>query len=588
MVRVLSVLLLAGIPCLPQEDRADALWARAQKAYDARAWDEGRALLQLFRQRHPADPRAAEAERRLSGNAFLCAVPYGISGPSANRIDVYMSADGMLGTAKDQDLLRRIAVTTFEEAMRLRPFDAYWSYFNWHVAHAGSRRNGLNPRAAKDDYDTCFGGMSGDKNFGGKDACMDFEHARDRFVKPHLPDCDFFLVRVEGHNGWPPPWGMCAAVVGTSHLRYAPQALSDLRLDDGELPGYDLILPALKERFAAAWAAFQQKLEAERPKVAGLTVREWRARTAARAASFRRGAGEGEVRIAANSVTDKKRYPDSMKLGERPFPDFSAVPWIHWLEKGDPSATVYPLLLSGLYNVKSKDFRPRADGELEVAAEGAKLDEIKRHYGGRLPTDREIREKMYVTLYAHDRCFLGAWKLEDRADPATQFCAVCLEETVRSIYRKVSPVDARRPAEEPVERASASEFVVEVLKPLDHFLTVEWRVDGKPRTAGRNRRILLRSADGSRKAIAAAPPFLSQPRGKAYFDPAKETPGVAKSLVASRLLAARVTVEERLTLDPEELGPGEHVVEATVIDETPWVLWDPEDLLTRRVKWTVK
>ena len=50
---------------------------------------------------------------------------------------------------------------------------------------------------------------------------------------------------------------------------------------------------------------------------------------------------------------------------------------------------------------------------------------------------------------------------------------------------------------------------------------------------------------------------------------------------------ARLSVEEALVVDASRLEPGTYAIVATVIDETPWVLRDPENLLTRERRWTL-
>jgi hypothetical protein len=601
-VLVAASVLLGRIPSLsaqaPTEDPADRLWSKAMQATQEQAFDKAKAMLQLFVRKHPKDARCDEARNRISGNAFLCTVPLYVNGPKENRIDIHMSADGMTSSQKDQNGVARIVRNVFHDALRLHPFDVYWPYCNWTLVHCASKQNGINPREARETYDTCFGGMHGDKRWGGKDACMDFEYSYKTIVKPFTPHTDLFLVRVEGHNGWPPPWGIPMQVVGTSHMRYVPQIWSKFALDDGELPGYDLLIPRLVERFEKAWKEFQIHLKRERPKYRGWTVRQWRAWNAGRKIAINIGDDARDlrrrgVRERYNSFMDKKRYPDEMKVADRPLPEFTKLPWTHWLLKEEPSVTVYPLLFNSFYNTKTHDFRVNADGELELLYPGKpkKLEELKKKFGGRMPTAIELKREVWITYYAHDHCMLGAFTSKNRKNKPPQFCAVCREQTVLGIYRIIHPIDDYGPKEKalsPSPETTQVVFTVFPLKPLDHFLTVEWRVDGEHRKEGCRRRLLFRDKRGKVKEVKGVPRFRPQKRPLAYFDPATQDANVDRGLLNAALFHMNLKVEETFALELEKLDPGTHEVEVTVIDETPWVLWDPKEDLVRRVKWTVQ
>ncbi|MHC5040216.1 MAG: hypothetical protein ACYTHM_23150 [Planctomycetota bacterium] len=481
----------------------------------------------------------------------------------------------------------------------------YWPYFNWTIVHAGSREEGLNAREAKPEYKTCFGGRHGHKNTGGNDACMDFEYVRDAFRDKYIPDADLFLVHVDGHNGWPTSWRM--QVVGTSHFRYCGQILGQFRLGDGELWGNGFLLPKQRTRFDAKWKAFQDEVREEAEKTRNLSVREWRKLTASRKMLMthrrnmklpKRDRNDGEpqekggILRRMNEIIDKRRYPDDMKLQDRPFPDFNEVPWMHWLWKREPTVTIFPTLLAGFSNTHMSDFRVKPNGELELHynAKPWQVEVIKRQFGGRMPNEKEIRDRIRVSYFAHEKCVLGGFGSEGSGGACTQFCAACLEEFVRAIYRYVSPIDDHAPKKEEITLAKPRDSLtlsVFPMKPLDRFLTVEWRVDGKRQKGNLKRTLRLRGKNGKTRVIKGVPPFKSQRRPRAYFHPAQTRANVDRALLRCAFFHANLSVQESFTLLASGLSPGAHEVEVTVIDETPWVLWDPENLLTETRRWKV-
>lgn len=575
--RALILGLLLGGAALAQEPTpADRLWKRALDATAAGAFDQGRAMMDAFARTYSNDSRALEARRRASDNAFLSRVAWCASGRADNRIDLGMSADGLLSTQEDQEALRRIVVNSFESAMILRPFDVYWNYFNWHIVHAGSRRRGRNPRAAKEEYDTCFGGMAGWKHGTDADACVDFDLVRKRFHPEHVPDLDFFLIHVRGGNGWAmDPFG----AVGTCHFRYVPRMLGDGRLRDGEICGNGLPFPRLKERFAQKWQAFQEGLARQRAKMGELSVREWRKLTASmKRLAFEAGTA-GEFRVAANEVSDRRPHPD-VKLEDRPFPEFETLPWYPWLLKGDPTVTASPTMVTNIPYTTVRDFVLKPNGELELALQNNPDQKaaVMKEYGGRMPTERELRERVFLGFFSHSKCFLGG--CNGPQDMSPQCCSACLEQAVLGIYRRVNPIDEFEPRLEELEGAGPHRFVLTVLKPLDHYLTVEWRVDGKLVKSGTERTLV----NGQGKPLGGVPAWKAGRRTKAYFEP-EEADRAPAAIVASVMAQREVRARHALTLGA--LGPGEHRIEATVIDETPWVLHDPDNLLTRRHEWKV-
>ncbi|MHC5020739.1 MAG: hypothetical protein ACYTGX_11620, partial [Planctomycetota bacterium] len=428
---VLACLPLGAAGAVPLRDdaKADKLWAKAEQATAKEAWDAARVLFGQFAKKYAGDPRATDAQARFDGNTVLAVVPLYVTGPKTNRIDVYGSADGLLSTGKDQQALRKIVTNYFHEALVLPPYDAYWSYFNWHCVHAASAKQGHSDDAGK----TIFGGRHGSAGAPSGDAWMDFNAVRP-LVDRHCPDYDLFCAYVQGHNGWP-SISHSMQCIGTANLRYWPRVLSRNRLDDAEVWNEVVMLPELQKRFDTAWKAFQATVAAEQRKYRTLSVREWRAmtaqwdipmntgtqsRTAVRGKrDAKHGTAGGNLGGRAfntlNQFIDLTRYPDDMRVQDRPLPPFEKIPWYHWLLKGDPSVTVVPTIKLGYSETSANHMKFHDDGTVEFNYPGKKqhlYDKVKRKYGGRMPDSAEIKRNVGLTYYCHESCHLGGAALK--------------------------------------------------------------------------------------------------------------------------------------------------------------------------------
>ena len=580
---------------------AERLWDQAMKATEAGQWDMARAILQQFLARHAGDPRAEEARRRCSGNAVLKIVPFCLNGPEENRIDAYVGADALPGTQEGQDRLKGIATALIEEGLCLPPFDAYWSYFNWHVVHAGSAGDGKDPAGGG----TCFGGRLGGGQGGGKDASLDWDVAAK--AAGAFPGYDMFLCHVKGWNGWPHE-ELVMSAVGTCNLRYVPRILSGGRLQDAEIHAEIFLFPEQRAAFDRTMLEFKAKWDAAKPAFAKKSVREWREWTASRNPRMIRGQRGGKMgrrdsgggperrvcwRItdALNQFVDWTAYPSEMDVKARPFPPIDNVPWFHWLLRGDPTVTVVPSLKCAYSETRMEFLKFREDGGIElVYPEGwsQKAEALKRQNGGKMPDTAAIKRNLFITYIPHDQCHLGGAALPEKGGigGAPLYCAACREEAVRAIYRYVNPVDDRSPREESVpltDPKAPLEFAVFPMQPLDHALTVEWRLDGAPCRENVKKGWVLRK---SGKKTGPPPSFPVKARKREYFDASESGSSADQRQVEAAMARSRVAAFETLTVRPAELAPGPHAVEALVVDETPWVLWDPENLLSETVKWT--
>jgi IgA peptidase M64 len=119
------------------------------------------------------------------------------------------------------------------------------------------------------------------------------------------------------------------------------------------------------------------------------------------------------------------------------------------------------------------------------------------------------------------------------------YCVVCREQLVRRIYRYAKPIEASYPdgAEVRSTGTAPAIFSVTPKKPKDHYLTVDWTVDGTP-------------AKGKRDLSDEG-------------------------------------VFEVLRIEPGALASGTHHVVAKVKDPTDWVLKDEEGALSAAREWTL-
>jgi tetratricopeptide (TPR) repeat protein len=130
------------------------------------------------------------------------------------------------------------------------------------------------------------------------------------------------------------------------------------------------------------------------------------------------------------------------------------------------------------------------------------------------------------------------------AGGSPEFCCVCREAVVKRLYQFVRPVQNVVPPPGDLKFGvdATKTFRIAVMKPETHFLKVRWSYNGKALEGG------------------------------------------AREIEDGRVV-------ETLTLDLSKLSvtPGyANVLEAVVHDDTPWVLTDPEGLLTDKLSWKLE
>lgn len=125
-----------------------------------------------------------------------------------------------------------------------------------------------------------------------------------------------------------------------------------------------------------------------------------------------------------------------------------------------------------------------------------------------------------------------------------EFCVVCREQVVRTIYRFVRPIEKVEPAPGVLEVTKGGEmtFRIEVLKPTTHLLDVAWTFNGRPAPGKRQRKVE----------------------------------------------ESRVIETFRVAYDELKIARGYRgVITVTVRDTTDWVLLDEDKLLEQRLSWTL-
>lgn len=176
-------------------------------------------------------------------------------------------------------------------------------------------------------------------------------------------------------------------------------------------------------------------------------------------------------------------------------PDPANAPWAHWIEAKEPGIGMFRGGAAGAEGA----YRPTASG-----------------------------------------CVMNA---------GNDFCAVCREQVVRTIYRYVRPIEGALPDPDETIRVLPQRqvtFEVRVLKPTSRILEVTWLFNGAPLEGHPRKRVLEEGGGSVRESIT-------------------------------------------VTLEGLKIAKGYRgVLTARVRDTTPWVLEDPDDLLEQSVSWTLE
>jgi len=176
-----------------------------------------------------------------------------------------------------------------------------------------------------------------------------------------------------------------------------------------------------------------------------------------------------------------------------------------------------------------------------------------------------------------------------------QYCPVCREQNVLTIYSYVDPIDGESP--DPTLPVAATEgddteVSVTVMRPRTHDLAVRWYVkrleDGEDVVSKRSMPEPEDRWGGNQ--------YRDMMRGMAGFRPGKRGTGSRSHLddpppgepsKLGKMKKAKRGAPRAHYFPVGRLPPGRYAVTAVVKDETPWVLKDLRHLLEEREVWTV-
>jgi hypothetical protein len=141
----------------------------------------------------------------------------------------------------------------------------------------------------------------------------------------------------------------------------------------------------------------------------------------------------------------------------------------------------------------------------------------------------------------------------------SNFCVVCMEQMVKSIYKHVRPIDRAEPGEREIQLSGLRELEVKVwpMKPATHLLEATWE--------------LIRLPDGEPSGPTIV---VQQPK-----------PEVFRTFY--RRFEPDGRVVEVALLRPRDLQGRRYLLRVNVRDPTPWVLKDDEGLLRQSREWVI-
>jgi hypothetical protein len=172
------------------------------------------------------------------------------------------------------------------------------------------------------------------------------------------------------------------------------------------------------------------------------------------------------------------------------------------------------------------------------------------------------------------------------AGGTTDFCAVCREQYILNLYRRISPIDDSTPQGE-IRLNETPEVWVVPIKPLTHELSVEWRIRKlakKPESA---------QESGGRPSSSTL---------KVHVRRNNPTTGLKIPFEGDPVKSKRRTDKsgrrvEAVSLKDLNLKPGWYELVVRVVDEpfstirgrrVPWVMLDKDKLLEERARWFVE
>ncbi len=152
-----ALLLLAALflPAAGAGDDPAALLAEALAAAGDGRYEAADALYRRIVKEAPDSEQAVVARARLEPNALLRVRDLEVNGDPANRIDLFMLAEGYTREKKFQKLFDQGASDTITYLAQAPVFRRYRKYFNFHAMNIASREDGVDGEDRQ--YDTALG-----------------------------------------------------------------------------------------------------------------------------------------------------------------------------------------------------------------------------------------------------------------------------------------------------------------------------------------------------------------------------------------------------------------------------------------------
>jgi hypothetical protein len=179
----------------------------------------------------------------------------------------------------------------------------------------------------------------------------------------------------------------------------------------------------------------------------------------------------------------------------------------------------------------------------------------------------------------------GAWKPTVQGcimgSGGSDFCVVCREAIVLTVYRYVDPIDTVRPtpSAEPIVlgKDATLEFAVSPLVPATHKLAVSWTLEnvGKHQTSDLRR--YGREASGPSRRRDYKDAMVRSPQS--------DFPELKGEELEARVKRSREGIEEIVVLKGADLDKGDYRLTVEVNDPTDWVVLDDNNLLVSRRTW---
>lgn len=142
-MKIAGLVALMTLLLAPQES-ADKAVERLMMFMDRGAFVEGRGLAMQIYQKYPRTPAAQAAFPYTQDNAFLSMMAMDVNGPSRNRIDIVVMADGAEYDNAAQARWKKEAEIVFRALFESDSLKEYAKYFNTYRAHIASKDNRLN------------------------------------------------------------------------------------------------------------------------------------------------------------------------------------------------------------------------------------------------------------------------------------------------------------------------------------------------------------------------------------------------------------------------------------------------------------